>query len=100
MPPALGRFSTSTCCPRVELISCVTTRAVMSATPPAAKGTRSRTGRVGYCAAATGANIASASAHAYSGSLGFILGKAWIVVGAQILHHREALNGRGFPGNA
>jgi hypothetical protein len=65
-PVAPGRFSTTTGCPMDSLMSSAIRRAVISDVPPAATGTRIRTGRVNaFCARASGdatAAIAAASA--------------------------------------
>jgi hypothetical protein len=47
MPPAPGMFSTMKRCPSFSLSFSDTMRIVMSATPPAPKGTTTFTGRVG-----------------------------------------------------
>src|SRR5262245_12896177 len=56
MPPALGRFSITTCWPVRSVNCCPTSRMVMSASPPGPKPMTMRMGRSGYdgcaCAAA------------------------------------------------
>src|SRR5689334_18558714 len=66
-PPAPGRLSTTTCCPRNSGSLSATMRMTMSVAPPAEYGTIRRTGRLGYawdCAAsATIGNSSSAAAN-------------------------------------
>ncbi|WZB71938.1 hypothetical protein WJ968_09575 [Achromobacter xylosoxidans] len=59
-PPAPPRFSTTTGWPSSRVSPSANTRAVVSVTPPAPKGTISRTGCVGY-ACAHAAAIGSAA---------------------------------------
>src|SRR5688572_6957593 len=62
MPPALGRFSTITVCPRGLPMACATTRATVSVGPPAANGTSMLTLRVGYCCATAAPDTTSTAA--------------------------------------
>src|SRR5689334_25264459 len=67
MPPALGRFSTTTGWPSISWRGCATIRAARSVPPPALKPTMILMVRVGQSCAAAGAgpsagNIAAASA--------------------------------------
>ena len=48
MPPAPGRFSTTTCCPSARPSRCAVRRATVSVDPAAACGTMKVTARVGY----------------------------------------------------
>jgi hypothetical protein len=51
MPPALGRLSTTICCPQLFVISGPIMRASRSVALPAVNGTIMRIGREGYSAA-------------------------------------------------
>src|SRR3954471_5208206 len=51
MPPAPARLSTTNCCPRLSLMRCETSLAIVSGSPPAGYGTTTRTGFEGYCCA-------------------------------------------------
>src|SRR5712692_11276817 len=65
MPPAPGRFSTSTGCRNASLTCFATMRPAMSAPEPGVSGTMILIGRVGYsCAAATPVPQAIAAATA------------------------------------
>src|SRR4051812_26128185 len=64
LPPAPGRFSTSTGWPKVLAISFASTRAYRSEKPPAGKGTMRRIAFVGYCCACAGSPSAMSVAPA------------------------------------
>src|SRR5215831_6099852 len=55
VPPAPGRFSTTTDCPRISESGRATMRAAMSVPPPGPKPTVMRIGRVGQSCAGAGA---------------------------------------------
>src|SRR5262245_14042574 len=48
LPPAPGRFSTTTCCPKLFAISRASRRAMVSALPPGGNGAMKRIGLDGY----------------------------------------------------
>jgi predicted lysophospholipase L1 biosynthesis ABC-type transport system permease subunit len=56
-------LSTTTVCPRLSVNFAPTPRAMVSIAPPAASGTISRMGRVGYCCACAGDNTDASAAH-------------------------------------
>src|SRR3954462_8553013 len=62
MPPALGRFSTTTGWPSISLSGCATIRAAKSVPPPALKPTMILMVRVGQSCAAAGAGPSADSA--------------------------------------
>src|SRR5262252_3865106 len=79
LPPAPGRFSTTTCCLRPSDIALATERASTSEEPPGANVTMSRIGPVGYCwasapdakaSAANAANISVRRVRVMSSSVG------------------------------
>src|SRR5688572_7940927 len=65
LPLAPGRFSTMTCCPSRAASGSPMTRALLSVTPPGAKGTMMRTGLTGYSCAHAGClgTVATASSN-------------------------------------
>src|SRR5882724_2235514 len=73
MPPAPGRFSTSTGCLKASLMCLATMRPAMSAPEPGVRGTMIRIAFTGYsCAGAAGATMAAARRKAESLAVAFI----------------------------
>src|SRR5207344_2250786 len=73
MPPAPGRFSTSTGCPKASLMCLATMRPAMSAPEPGVSGTMMRMALAGYCcAAAVCATKAAARRKAAAESLAMV----------------------------
>src|SRR5687767_15951185 len=62
VPPAPGRLSTTTCCPRSSESLTDRMRAMMSGWPPEVKPVVRRTGRVGNAAAESGADFCAQNA--------------------------------------